>query len=137
MVAGGYEENDFFKSVEIVYPDGRIEQGTEMPKPRRSHCMEKLDDTRVIIISGYEYEGGKGKKTVTTLIYDSSKDTYTPGPSLKKARASMACGVFTSSLLRTQLLMVAGGSGGSNSVEYLDFKRAYDLGWQKGKYQLT
>merc|ERR1712223_1891025 len=132
MVAGGYEENNFFKSVEIVYPDGRIEQGTEMPKPRRSHCMEKLDDTRVIIISGYEYEGGKGKKTISTLIYDSSKDTYTPGPSLKKARASMACGVFTSSLLRTQLLMVAGGSGGSNSVEYLDFKRAYDLGWQKG-----
>jgi len=74
----------------------------------------------------------KAKKTVTTLIYDSSKDTYTPGPSLKKARASMACGVFTSSLLRTQLLMVAGGSGGSNSVEYLDYKRAYDLGWQKG-----
>ena len=89
----------------------------------------------MIIISGYEYnnEGKSGKKTVTTLIYDSEKDTYEPGPDLKKARASMACGLFTSSLLQIQLLLVAGGSGASNAVEYMDFKRAYGLGWQKGK----
>ena len=45
----------------------------------------------------------------------------------------MACGLFTSSLLQIQLLLVAGGSGASNGVEYLDFKRDYGLGWQKGE----
>ena len=74
-----------------------------------------------------------GKKSVSTLIYDSKKDSYEPGPDLNKARASMACGIFTSSLLQTQLLLIAGGSGGSSSVEYLDLRQSYDLGWQKGK----
>ena len=134
MVTGGYDGSTFYQSTEFVYPDGSVVPGKDMPLPRRSHCMASLDSTRVIIISGYEYPDPlSGKRSVSTLIYDSKTDSFEPGPELKKARASMACGVFRSGLLQSQLLLVAGGSGGSNKVEYLDFKRSYELGWQEGK----
>ena len=85
MVTGGYDNSKFYKSTEFVYPDGRVVPGKDMPLPRRSHCMATLDSTRVMIISGYEYpDPVHGKRTVSTLIYDSEKDSFGPGPDLKK-----------------------------------------------------
>ena len=100
--------------------------------------MAKLDSTRALIISGYVYEDGKtgGGRSASTLIYDSEKNSIESGPDLKNTRASPACGVFTSSLLQAPLVMVAGGSGGGNTVEILDYTRAFKAGWQKGKKEL-
>ena len=136
---GGYDNSGkFYKSTEFVYPDGRVVAGIDLPQRRRSHCMAKLDSTRALIISGYVYEDGKvgGDRSASTLIYDSEKNSLESGPDLKNTRASPACGVFTSSLLQAPLVMVAGGSGGGNAVEYWDYTRDFGAGWQKGKKEL-
>ena len=139
FIIGGYDNNGWqMKSTEFVYPDGRVVAGIDLPQRRRSHCMAKLDSTRALIISGYVYEDGKtgGGRSASTLIYDSEKNSIESGPDLKNARASPACGVFTSSLLQAPLVMVAGGSGGGNTVEIWDYTRAFEAGWQKGKKEL-
>ena len=138
-IIGGYDNNGWqMKSTEFVYPDGRVVAGIDLPQRRRSHCMAKLDSTRALIISGYVYEDGKtgGGRSASTLIYDSEKNSIESGPDLKNTRASPACGVFTSSLLQAPLVMVAGGSGGGNAVEYWDYTRDFGAGWQKGKKEL-
>ena len=138
-IIGGYDNNGWqMKSTEFVYPDGRVVAGIDLPQRRRSHCMAKLDSTRALIISGYVYEDGKtgGGRSASTLIYDSEKNSIKSGPDLKNTRASPACGVFTSSLLQAPLVMVAGGSGGGNTVEIWDYTRAFEAGWQKGKKEL-
>ena len=106
--------------------------------------MAKLDSTRALIISGYVYEDGKvgGDRSASTLIYDSEKNSIESGPDLKSTRASPACGVFTSSLLRAPLVMVAGGSGAPTAVEYWHYTRTdytrddFGAGWQNGKKEL-
>ena len=140
-IIGGYDgSGKFYKSTEFVYPDGRVVAGIDLPQRRRSHCMAKLDSTRALIISGYVYEDGKigGDKSVSTLIYNSEKNSIESGPDLKSARASAACGVFTSSLFQgAHLVMVAGGVGGGNAVETWDYTGSFGAGWQKGKKDLT
>ena len=87
----------------------------------------------MIFIGGFiGFEEGKNAKTGTTIIYDSTKDSFEDGPELKKARASFAVGVFKSSFYRSNLLMVAGGAGGGNNVEFMDFEYDFEAGWSKG-----
>ena len=65
MVTGGNDGDTLTKSVEYVYPDGRILPGKDLPLYRRGHCMISLDSNRVMIIGGAQYTGwGKSLGTI-------------------------------------------------------------------------
>lgn len=109
FVTGGYDNNNYLKTTEFVFSNGDVIPGPDLPEARNGHCMAQLDENRFLIMGGNM--GTSGRKTNTTLIYDSTTDEYTDGPSMEYARNAFACTVFWSDLHYSPVVIAAGGSG--------------------------
>ena len=92
----GYDDVNYLKSTEFVYTDGVVEAGPDLPEARNGHCMTQMNATHYIIMGGQL--GKSGKKTNTTIIYDSTTKTYSDGPEMPYAIKTFACTVFWSDL---------------------------------------
>ena len=93
-IIGGYSYGEFVKSTELVYPNGTITSGPDLPTPRLGHCSVQLEDGKSIIIGG-STSFDDGNYRVTT-IYDPETSTYTNGPAMLFDHQNFACGHFYS-----------------------------------------
>merc|ERR1712223_509264 len=109
FVTGGYDDVNYLKSTEFVYTDGVVEAGPDLPEARNGHCMTQMNATHYIIMGGQL--GESGKKTNTTIIYDSTTQTYSDGPEMPYSIKTFACTVFWSDLHYSPVVIAAGGSG--------------------------
>jgi len=111
-------------STEIIYPDGTILDGPELPEARAGHCAVTLPNGKVVIM------GGRTSKTVITkdvLFYDPSTSTFASGNTYEQMtyeRETFACTHFYSDKhLGRPVILSAGGSsaGGSSKAEIYDY----------------
>ena len=133
LITNGKDSMD--SSTEIIYPDGTILDGPELPEARAGHCAVTLPNGKVVIM------GGKTSKTVITkdvLIYDPSTSTYTSGHhQMTYERETFACTHFYSDKhLGRPVVLSAGGSatGGSSKAEIYDYVNGC---WEESKLILS
>merc|ERR1711935_74872 len=109
FVTGGYDNDNHLKTTEFVFSDGKVLPGPDLPEGRTGHCTAQLDENRYIIMGGNL--GKSGRKTNTTIIWDSTTNEFTDGPSMEYTRKTFACTVFWSDLHYSPVVIAAGGSG--------------------------
>jgi len=150
LVTGGFDGGSKdLKTSEIIFINGTVKQGKELPEPRSGHCMVEYQG-QIISTGGYD-----GNDDVTSDVWsfnnheynneeqDLYHDDYAEGvtdqpetglwpyhakPSMKYTRAFHACGIVHSKQHQGRpLLVVAGsndGGAGFDQSEYLDWTKA-------------
>ena len=84
LVAGGWDEEDIYASVEVWDPStGLSEEIGALLEPRRSHFAIPLAGGRVLIGGGAD---GNDNLLATTEIFDLTTNTSSPGPRMNDAR---------------------------------------------------
>ena len=136
---GGFTHGswNFQISTEIIYTNGNILNGPDLPEARARHCAVTLPNGKVVIM------GGRTSKTVITkdvLFYDPSTSTYTSGNTYEQMtyeRETFACTHFYSDKhLGRPVILSAGGSsaGGSSKAEIYDYVNGC---WEDSKLFLS
>ena len=69
----------------MIYSNGKVTEGPDLPSKRSAHCMVNLLDGKIMILGGDQLT----RKGV--LIFDPTSITYTNGPSLLYERVGSAC----------------------------------------------
>ena len=133
LITNGKDSMD--SSTEIIYPDGTILDGPELPEARAGHCAVTLPNGKVVIM------GGKTSQSVVTkdvLFYDPSTSNYTSGHHQMAYEHEMfACTHFYSDKhLGRPVILSAGGSsaGGSSKAEIYDYVNGC---WEDSKLFLS
>ena len=99
-----------------------------LPKKVHSHCVVKLEDTKIMLIGGYDKNGYSAE----TYIYDFETEVWTLGHPLINARNGHACARIEVGD-KPYILVVAGyfPPSKSDTVEILDL--VANQGWIQGK----
>ena len=128
-VTGGYGGNvQWLSSSELIGPGGSSE-GPELPIEVEEHCLVRLDESRVMMIGGFD--NTNYETSANTHIYDFDTETWSNGPALNQARKLLGCGTFTSAAHGGKtMVVVAGGYFLMDSVEFWD--PTGDEGWIQG-----
>ena len=118
-------------STEIIYTDGTILDGPDLPEARVRHCAVTLPNGKVVIM------GGRTSKSVITkdvLIYDPSTSTYTSGPDMFYEHENFACVTFYSDKHGGRPVILGAGGVSLAKAEIYD----YDNGdWEQSKLSLS
>ena len=114
-VTGGTNGKSDLSSTEFVRPalSNRTRPGPDLPVKVRSHCLVKLDDSRVMVIGGIEQQGRTNSKG--TWIHNFDTGLWTSGPYLNIGRRYHSCGLITDPVADTQVVIVTGGWDGYES----------------------
>ena len=128
-MTGGYGGNvQWLSSSELIGPGGSSE-GPELPIEVEEHCLVRLDESRVMMIGGFD--NTNYETSANTHIYDFDTETWSNGPALNQARKLLGCGTFTSAAHGGKtMVVVAGGYFLMDSVEFWD--PTGDEGWIQG-----
>ena len=112
-VLGGYTGNGMEKSTELIFPNGTIVGGPDLPAPRARHCAVTLKDGKIIIL------GGEPDKSVIT--FDPTTSAYTSGPDMLNGRENFGCAHFYSDAHFGRPVVLAAGGLGTSKAEILDY----------------
>ena len=80
-------------TTELIFPNGSVKYGPNLPEPRARHCMVTLDDGKFMILGGYPPHLSK-----SVLILNPETFTFTNGPELLNERDFAGCTHFRSPL---------------------------------------
>lgn len=103
------------QSTELVYTNGTITSGPDLPSPRARHCSVQSEDGKIIIIGGQTSSSDNNHKVTT--IFDPETSTYTDGPDMLFDHENFGCAHFYSKNHggRPVVLSVGGYEGGSKA----------------------
>ena len=119
------------KSTEIIYTDGTILDGPDLPEARARHCAVNLPNGKVVIMGGITSPSVVSKDV---LIYDPSTSTYTSGPDMLYAHELFACVHFYSDKHGGRSVILSAGGNSLSKAEIYD----YDNGiWEQSKLFLS
>ena len=129
-IISGYGFGGYLKSTELVYPNGTITSGPDMPTPRGSHCSVQLEDGKIVIIGGYNIN----YNYKVTTIYDPETSTYTDGPDMLFNHAKFGCAHFYSQKHGGRPVVLSAGDGyyGSSKAEVWDYSQENGT-WEESK----
>jgi hypothetical protein len=114
-------------STEIIYTDGTILDGPDLPETRIRHCAVTLPNGKVVIMGGRTSQHVLSKDV---LIYDPSTSTYTSGPDMFYERENFACAHFYSDKHGGRPVILSAGGMSLSKAEIYD----YDNGvWEQSK----
>ena len=116
-------------SSEIIYLDGSVIPGPELPSNRDDHCMVTLHDNRVMILGSNEKWNEMDEKNV--IIYDPHINSFTTAPSLLYNRNGAACALIISPLHGNRPVVLAAGGLNTNTAEILDYTFANE--WEPSR----
>ena len=107
IIIGGYNEyEDILKSSQIVFANGSITEGPELPEPISGHCLayDKKDD--VFFVTG----GVRGDRSKAWKFNNPNKFKLNGTTQMNMKRDDHSCGIVRSQNHdRRPLLVVAGG----------------------------
>ena len=113
----------------------------ELPRKIYYHCMVKINNSVIFLISGYTQTilNIAQRTTGETFFYFTENNTWTPGPMLLTPRYAHSCGILFQHNPATQqlqnIVVVAAGKDNNytplNSVELLYLDK-YESGWMAG-----
>ena len=115
-------------STEIIYTDGTILDGPDLPETRARHCAVTLPNGKVAIM------GGRTSFFVISkdvLIYDPSTSTYTSGPHMLYEHENFACVHFYSDKHGGRPVILSAG-GINNKAEIYDYTSGNGI-WEQSK----
>jgi hypothetical protein len=116
-------------STEIIYTDGTILDGPDLPEARARHCAVTLPNGKVVIMGG-RTGSGFGSASKDVLIYDPSTSTYTSGPDMLYGHENFACVTFYSDKHGGRPVILSAGGYLLSKAEIYD----YDNGiWEQSK----
>ena len=93
LVTGGLSDGEPLATTELIFSNGSVTHGPNLPAPRAGHCMVTLDDGKFMILGGYPSSFFK-----SVLILNPETFTFTNGPSLLNKRDAAGCTHFRSPL---------------------------------------
>jgi hypothetical protein len=105
-MTGGSYSNKAQKTTEILFVNGSIKHGPNLPKRLENHCSLKVD-TGHIYIKGRQNGGGGSKET---LIFQSNLTFSHQGPSLRDIRYDHGCNSIYSQNMMVLPLVESGES---------------------------
>ena len=130
-VTGGYKQghspSSYLTSTELIFPNGTLKSGPDLPEPKLGHCMTKMHDGRVMIV-GTSYHN----QEQTVRIFDPSTGMWTNGPNLLFKRLFAACATFKSPLHGGRSVVIAAGGSGQATAEIYDYTVA-GKSWEQSK----
>ena len=131
-VIGGYN-SQYLKSTELVYPNGTITSGPDLPAPRARQCSIQSEDGKIIIIGGKTSSSDTNLKVTT--IYDPETSTFTDGPDMLFNHAKFGCAHFYSQKHGGRPVVLSAGDGyyGSSKAEVWDYSQENGT-WEESKY---
>ena len=123
-IIGGYSYGENLKSTELVYPNGTITSGPDLPGPRWGHCSVQLEDGKILIVGGgsdsmlsiYNYK--------VTTMYDPENSRYTAGPDMLFGHDDFGCAHFYSQKHGGRPVVLSAGDGsygGGSKAEVYDY----------------
>ena len=118
-ITGGYNSSVTFQSkTQLVFSNGSILAGPEMPKKLANHCIVALSGTTALIIGGRDEEHNYSNKT---FLYDFESKKWSNGSELAIERYRHACAVCKNYANNELMVFVIGGhnnrDGDLDSVE--------------------
>ena len=116
-------------STEIIYTDGTILDGPDLPETRGRHCAVTLPNGNVVIM------GGRTSSTVLSkdvLIYDISTSTYTSGPDMAYGHENFACAHFYSDKHGGRPVILSAGGMSSSNTEIYNYTSENGV-WEQSK----
>ena len=129
-ISGGSDVTTYLESTdstELVSEDQTLDS-IDMPLTVSSHCSVFVERTRIMTIGGYDNIKTKRNET---HVMDTTTNIWTPGPELNNARHFHGCAKVT--IGDKDVVVVTGGLGALNSVEYLELTDM-DQGWKSGNF---
>ena len=124
-LTGGTDGQTVLSSTELVYPNGTVLNGPNLPAPRQGHCVVTLHNGLVMIIGGYP-----GHKSVITI--DPVNNLFNTGPSTNYGRWQSACTLFYSPMHDNRPVVLTVGGLRQTTSEIYDYTVASS--WVKCKY---
>ena len=136
-ITGGDDKQKYdhaYKTTEFLFSNGTVKQGPDLPYGLKRHCMVKLDDGKVMLISG-EIEDNNFVRPSDyqkkVLIYDPKQQSFKESPKMEYDRRHHTCAIFHSPRHGGRpIVMVAGGD--HHQVEVLDYTKP-DAKWEESK----
>jgi hypothetical protein len=129
---GGFASSwSFQNSTEIIYTNGTILDGPDLPEARARHCAVTLPNGKVVIM------GGRNSSYVITkdvLIYDPSTSTYTSGPDMLYEHENFACVTFYSDKHGGRPVILGAGGMSVAKAEIYDYENGV---WEQSKLFLS
>ena len=114
-------------STEIIYTNGTILNGPDLPEARARHCAVTIPNGKVFIMGGRTSQSAISKDV---LIYDPSTSTYTSGPDMFYEHETFACVIFYSDKHGGRPVILSAGGILLAKAEIYD----YDNGvWEESK----
>ena len=132
--ASGYW--NFQNSTEIIYTNGTILDGPDLPEARVRHCAVTLPNGKVVIMGGVISSSLFGDSVITkdVLIYDPSTSTYTAGPDMFYEHENFACVHFYSDKHGGRPVILSAGGDSLSKAEMYD----YEIGiWEQSMLLLS
>ena len=133
-ITGGYNSSVTFQSkTQLVFSNGSILAGPEMPKKLANHCIVALSGTTALIIGGRDEEHNYSNKT---FLYDFESKEWSNGSELAIERYRHACAVCKNDVNNELMIFVIGGynkrDGDLDSVEMALIKQEdiLTLNWE-------
>ena len=130
-VMGGFSSTSWSSienSTEIIYANGIILNGPDLPEARTRHCALTLPYGKVVIMGGRTSQSIISKDV---LIYDPSTSTYTSRPHMIYERETFACVHFYSDKHGGRPVILSAG-GINNKAEIYDYTSGNGI-WEQSK----
>ena len=125
-LTGGYN-GQCLSSTELVYPNGTVLYGPNLPAPRSTHCVVTLHNGLVMIIGGYPESVHK-----SVITFDPVNNSFDTGPpSTNYDRKQSACTLFYSPMHDNRPVVLTAGGIGQITSEIYDYTIASS--WVKCK----
>ena len=124
-LTGGYDGASALSSTELVYPNGTVLYGPNLPAPRQGHCVVTLHNGLVMIIGGWPDH----KSVITFDPVNNSFDTGPPSTNYDRKRS--ACTLFYSPMHDNRPVVLTAGGYGQTTSEIYDYTIASS--WVKCK----
>ena len=105
-------------STEIIYADGTILDGPDLPEARAKHCAVTLPNGKVVIMGGRTSQSEVSKDV---LIYDPSTSNYTSGPQMAYGHVNFACAYFHSDKHGGRPVILSAGGRSQSKAEIYDY----------------
>ena len=121
-------------TTEIIYEDGQIVQGPDMPIAVDQHAIASVNSTTSIISGGEDYCCSNAHDDSPTWYYNHVTQQFQAGPSLIVGRKYHSSGTVIDQDTKEKIVAVAGGIHGEG--EYLSSTELLiDGEWRDGKSQ--
>jgi hypothetical protein len=115
-------------SAEVLTDSGWEVIGPPTPTQFYHSCLMVINETSILVFEGQV--SGVRDYSPLTYIYNSVTNAWTSGPSLKRSRRAVGCGLIRKTEDSDEkIFIIAGGEGGGVSVELLD---EIDGQWYRG-----